>query len=114
ENVPGFRIAALWPKVTQQPGPQRLGLADVDQFAPRIDHAIDAGSLGTLLANPHAQLRRPPALHQVQGRQAGGRVQASRAETRKRTATEQGSHNGSREIRNRKSETNNSTRISDF
>ena len=57
-------IAAVPPKIAQQPRPQALGLADVDQFAAPVHHAVHAGQARTPGPHLHPQTSRPlPVYH---------------------------------------------------
>src|SRR2546430_10072471 len=51
-DLPRLGVAAARPEVAQQPCPQTLRLADVNQFPARVDHAVNARAARTL--QPHA------------------------------------------------------------
>ena len=60
DDLPGLRVAAVLAEVAQQPGAEVLGLADVDEPAALVEHAVDAGQLRRVLFTP--RLERADAL----------------------------------------------------
>src|SRR5207244_12104192 len=58
DDAAGLFAAAGGAEVAQQPGAQALRLADVDEAAARVDHAVDAGAARALAAQPGPQRER--------------------------------------------------------
>ena len=63
DDAAGFGRPALGAEVTQQAGAQRLRLADVDQVAVRVHHAVDAGTARAFLADAGLELAGAAAVH---------------------------------------------------
>jgi hypothetical protein len=92
DDPAGLVAAAGGAEVAQQPGPQALGLADIDQGAARVDHAVDARAARALAAEFGPQRVRPAGGDEVQG--SGGGVELRRAEAREPPVLKQAAHRG--------------------
>jgi hypothetical protein len=90
-DAAGLGVAALRTEVRQQPGAQALGLADVDQLAALVEHAVDAGPTRTAQADALAELPHAFAAH-LPRRRLAGRVEPARTEARERQPGEQPVH----------------------
>src|SRR5262249_26811428 len=64
-NASCFGVTAARSEIAQQPRSQTLRLAHVNQFATRIDHAVDAWMARTLETHSRSKFRRTPPPNEV-------------------------------------------------
>jgi hypothetical protein len=104
QYTPRFVIPALRPKITEQSRPQTLRLANVNEFAARVEHAVNARlPARDPRANLAAQPARSRGLDPARRGRLGGREQVVRAEAREGPAGEKTVHGKSfREFANPK------------
>src|SRR5262249_53415313 len=87
-------VAAVGAEVAEQARSQRLGLADVNQLAVGVEHAVHARPARALGPHLGAQHARAAALDAVQRPRGGGEVEAVRPEAGGDGAREQPFHGG--------------------